>query len=256
MAKCLSFKDFLSVDTSSEALPGAPDYDPDGYLAWLAQKRKRDMTGGPPLAEEFTLLEAESLKAKLAVATGKTKEIAMMLASLRATPTIALKAKADELVRIHSARSKQEYIDLIISSLFGKKALAAHDEYFWPTNKNEDLNEALTAQQRMKKRILMKKIAPKIKLGKERAAKRHANVGALQKRAIALARGLMAKKLLAGKSKGEVSFAERSRVEKIIAKRGATIKRIAAKLLPFLRKREAAKFSNAPAPVAPTVSAK
>jgi hypothetical protein len=96
----------------------------------------------------------------------------------------------------------------------------------------------------MKRRILFKRIAPKIKLGKERAARRKANQGVLQKRAIALARGLMAKKLLAGKSKGDVTFAERARIEKIIAKRGAVIKRIAAKLLPFLRKKESSKFSS------------
>jgi hypothetical protein len=250
-AKKLSFLDFMTVDLTGQAGTVA---DPDGMLAWQYQKRHR-MTES---LEEFT----ESYKSKLAAATGKTKEIADHLAAMRKKSTAELRPLADQSSRIHSARSKNELIDVITGSKFGHKQLAAHDEYFWGKDtvaeqtEEDNLTEALTTQQRLKRRILFKRIAPKIKLGKERASRRKANNTVLQKRAVAMARSLMSKKLLAGKSKGEVSFAERVRVEKIIAKRGKVVQRIATKLLPFLRKKEAAKFSSAaPVAAAPTTSA-
>lgn len=77
-----------------------------------------------------------------------------------------------------------------------------------------DVDEALTVQQRMARKRMFKRIQPKIKLGKQRAARRIASKEKLQKRAIKKARMAMFKRFTKDVPKSELTYARRQEIEK------------------------------------------
>ena len=105
----------------------------------------------------------------------------------------------------------------------------------------ESPDEALTIQQRLKKARQMKKLAPKIALGRKRAARKMANMDTLKKRAKKQARNMIAKKLTKGVSKGDLNMARRMEIEKRLDKMKPKIDKLAKKLLPKVRKAELAR---------------
>ena len=105
----------------------------------------------------------------------------------------------------------------------------------------ESPDEALTIQQRLKKARQMKKLAPKIALGRKRAARKMANMDTLKKRAKKQARNMIAKKLTRGLSKGDLNMARRQDIEKRLDKMKPKIDKLAKKLLPKVRKAELAR---------------
>ena len=90
------------------------------------------------------------------------------------------------------------------------------------------LDEALTRQQRQKRKIMMKRLAPKIARAKKRAEKKS------NKRA----RQLIAGKLLKGRDLAKLSFAEREKLEKRLDKLKPKIAKVAKKILPKVKKAE------------------
>lgn len=102
----------------------------------------------------------------------------------------------------------------------------------------EEPDEALTLQQRQKRARLMKKLAPRIKLAKAKAAKKVASQDKLKSRAVKQARMLLFKKLTKDTPKAELSFARRQEIEKKLAKKKAVIQKIAKKLFPKVRAAE------------------
>ena len=106
------------------------------------------------------------------------------------------------------------------------------------------LGEALTPAQRIKARLRFKKIANKIKRGRELASKKIASPDAINRRAHKQARLLMTKKILKGKAKDELSFNQRAELENKLNKRKNTIDRIAKRLIPIVRKADREKFNN------------
>lgn len=100
----------------------------------------------------------------------------------------------------------------------------------------EQLDEVLDMQQRMKKKATMRRIKSKIQLGRKRAAKKRANPEKLKKRAARRARAAMFKKLAQGKSKGDMSMSDRKAIEKRLESKKGVIQRMAKKLLPTVRK--------------------
>lgn len=98
--------------------------------------------------------------------------------------------------------------------------------------------EALTTQQRLKKARQMKKLAPKIALGRKRAAKKMANIDTLKKRAQKQARNVVLKKLTKDIPKDELSFARRQELEKRLDQKKGVVDKLAKKLLPKVRKQE------------------
>ena len=76
----------------------------------------------------------------------------------------------------------------------------------------------------------MKKLAPRIKLAKAKAAKKVASQDKLKSRAVKQARMLLFKKLTKDTPKAELSFARRQEIEKKLAKKKAVIQKIAKKL--------------------------
>jgi thiamine kinase-like enzyme len=108
----------------------------------------------------------------------------------------------------------------------------------------EGPDEALTIQQRLKKARQMKKLAPKIAIGRARAARKMANMDTLKKRAKKQARNMIAKKLTKGQSKGDLNMARRMEIEKRLDKMKPKIDKLAKKLLPQVRKQELARKKN------------
>jgi hypothetical protein len=109
----------------------------------------------------------------------------------------------------------------------------------------ETIYEALNNQQRRKRAILMKKLAPKIKRGRERAAKKKAPLSKLKDRARKKAIGVMKDKLAKGKGYGELGFAQRQAIDDKLKKMGpAKISVLSRKLLPSVKQNEKDRFSN------------
>ena len=105
--------------------------------------------------------------------------------------------------------------------------------------KNEStVDEALTHQQRVKASIRMKKMASRIKMGRERAAKRTPTMDVVKKRAFRKARLAVLKKMTKGQTKDELSFSRRADIEKKLAKKTSLIQRLAKKLIPDVRKKD------------------
>lgn len=111
-------------------------------------------------------------------------------------------------------------------------------EYVESDDDLDNVNEALTLQQRMKAKQTFRKNKAKIAMGRKKAEKRVATPEKLKKRARKQARRELEKKLLKDKSKDDLSYAARTELEKKIDKRAAAIDRIARKLLPKLKKAE------------------
>ena len=106
---------------------------------------------------------------------------------------------------------------------------------------SDEFVEAMTLQQRQKAKQRMKKLAPKIKIAKAKAAKKVASMDVLKKRAKLAARNKIVKKLTKDIPKAELSYARRAEIEKKVSKKAGAIEKIAKKLLPQIRKKEMAK---------------
>lgn len=114
----------------------------------------------------------------------------------------------------------------------------------------DDLDEALTTQQRIKRRQIMRRLKAKIAMGRKRAAKKRATPEKLKQRAMKRARAAMIKKLARGKDKADLSFSQRKDIEQRVAKRASMIARMAKKMLPTVRKDDMAKMAPKAKPTA------
>jgi|SaaInlV_110m_DNA_1040235.scaffolds.fasta_scaffold00329_42 hypothetical protein len=112
------------------------------------------------------------------------------------------------------------------------------------STEEEEVDEAMSLSQRLKMKKSFKKNKAKIMMGRKKAAKKHADPEHLKKRAEKQARGALEKKLTGGKSKADLSFAERGQLEKRMAKKSAAIKKLAKKLLPAAKAKDKAKFKK------------
>ena len=99
-------------------------------------------------------------------------------------------------------------------------------------------NEVLSHSQRIKKKILMKKLAPRIKIARDRAMRRTPNMKVIKRRAEKQARGQFLKKLTRGVPKSELSPAKRAELEKRLDRMKPRIQRIAKKLIPVVRRQD------------------
>lgn len=106
-----------------------------------------------------------------------------------------------------------------------------------------DLNEVLSRAARIKAKARMRRNAVKIERKKKIVLKRKSNNAVLLKRARRLAIKAMKIKLTKKSLKG-MSFNDKVRVEKIIAKRKAMIDRVAKKLMPRVRAIEQSRLTH------------
>lgn len=109
-----------------------------------------------------------------------------------------------------------------------------------PPRSDDDVDEALTMQQRRARARLLKRYKSRIKMGRERAKRRFASPEKLKSRARKAARMLVFKKISKDIPKGDLTFARRQEIEKRLEKPAMKkkIDRLAKKLLPKTRKAE------------------
>lgn len=117
---------------------------------------------------------------------------------------------------------------------------------FLPSDEDDDLEESLNMQQRIKRGITMRRYARKIQAAKKRMKHKMANTKMLKKRARRMAVNVLRKKLagVKGANYSNLSVGEKIQIDKRVEKRKGAIARIAAKLLPKIRKAELSKFSK------------
>jgi hypothetical protein len=108
------------------------------------------------------------------------------------------------------------------------------------TRVDEEPDEALNMQQRRVAARNFKRNKTKIKMGRDRAARRIANPERLKSRARKQARNTILKKLLKDHPKSDLSFARRAEIEKRLEKPAMKTKidRLAKKMLPKVRRAE------------------
>lgn len=72
----------------------------------------------------------ESYKKKYETAPEGVKAVADHMAMLKKQPTDTLERMANQHYKVHSAKSKNEFIGMLMRAKFGKKKLEAHDSHF------------------------------------------------------------------------------------------------------------------------------
>ena len=107
--------------------------------------------------------------------------------------------------------------------------------------KVQDTEEALTVPQRLAKARAMRKYKSRLKLGRQRAARKIASKEKLETRARKKARELILKKITKDIPKSELTFQRRAELEKRLDKMKPRIDRLAKKMLPKVRQAELAK---------------
>lgn len=122
----------------------------------------------------------------------------------------------------------------------GAGSNAEYSSTYAPGEHVDTIDEALNSQQRRLRAIQMKRKAPKIELGRERAARRFADKDRLMSRARRQARTRLLKMLTKGISKADLTYQRRQEIEKRLDSPGMkkAIDRIAMKLLPKERQAE------------------
>ena len=122
-----------------------------------------------------------------------------------------------------------------------RRYMKRQNSYVTEDSEDECYSEALTAIQRIKRRAIMRKSKAAIARGRRRSEKKKPTLKVMKNRALKAARNLLFKKLAGQRSKDELSFSERSRIEKVLSKKQGKIKAIAKKILPKLIQKEKAK---------------
>lgn len=111
-----------------------------------------------------------------------------------------------------------------------------------------ELEEAvLSIQQRLRRAMNMRRLEPRLKMARERAKKRVAPIGRLEKRARKRAIEIIRKKVAGAKgvNYGSLSASEKIQIDKLVDKRKKAIGKIAKRLLPAVRRDELIRFKQA-----------
>jgi hypothetical protein len=225
MKKEVRLKDLLTVDPTD----GSYNYDPLDIMITAYKKRKRDwmISEEDPECECPADCDCDCDCHDIEESVYDTMSKHELNAELRRIN--------DELKKLKSAEKTKDTLNKI-------GILTNARDSVLEILKEETIVEVLTIQQRMARRAAMRRLKSRIKVGRERAKRRRASNEVLKARARRAARNQLAKRLLGGKSKSEVSYAARSRVEKALSKQKNLINSLAAKLLTQVRAKEVARF--------------
>jgi hypothetical protein len=129
-----------------------------------------------------------------------------------------------------------------------KKALARYRDD--PTTKsaqfvNEDLNEAITPQGRLKKKFAAMRNKTRRNLAKNMAMKRIATPDVIKGRSIRAARRMVYKRILRNRDPSSVSASEKARIEAQVKRMAPMVSRLSIRLQQSERKRDQARVTNA-----------
>ena len=118
------------------------------------------------------------------------------------------------------------------------------DDAEYTTGVEEDINEALSVAQRLKKKQQIRRYKAKMQIARKRSLKRRATNARLKSRARRTAVSNVKKKLSSGRNINKLSYAERARVEKLAARRKGMIQRQARRLIIKKRSLERKRLSR------------
>lgn len=110
--------------------------------------------------------------------------------------------------------------------------------------KEEVLYEKLSASSRMKKHMDFARSAAKRNLAKNLKLKRSSDLNTLKKRAHHAAKRTLMRRLLRGRSKDQLSAAEKDRVEQQIKAMAGIVSNLSQKMLPRIRELERSRLSK------------
>lgn len=108
----------------------------------------------------------------------------------------------------------------------------------------DQLVEALTMQQRLKRAMVMRNKAKMIAMKRKIALKRRANPEKIKDRAHKLAIRMIKTKFAGGKPYNELSYTDRDRLEKLIANKKQMVDTLTRKMIPIVKKIEQERFSH------------
>lgn len=223
MAKTLDFKDFMVVDY-------APGMDP--IIKRAAKKRKMDSGAGSNAEYSSTYAPGEQVDTIDENIGGLFKNASEWESSAKARGLVvkSMTHPSGEATKYQIAKDKQG----------NNRGHFDHGTKSGRLKEEVDLDEALTTQQRRLRAIQFKRKAPKIELGRERAARRFADKDRLMRRARRQARTRLLKMLTKGVGKADLTYQRRQEIEKRLDSPGMkkAIDRIAMKLLPKERQAE------------------
>jgi len=139
----------------------------------------------------------------------------------------------------------EEEIDKIVNSLswddivdlYSKDELVEEDD-------NEDLNEALTAQGRLKKKQAFARSKGKRLTSKNLKLRRASDPNTLQRRARVAARNAIYRKLLKGRDRSTLTASEKSRIEAQVARMKNVMSTIQQKFVPKIRSIEQKRLAH------------
>ena len=110
---------------------------------------------------------------------------------------------------------------------------------------NEEVNEVWSLARRRKQGQMLRRKSKVISKARARKMKRRADPLTLKKRAQKAARALVFKKSAQGKTKGEIESKQQiMAIEKRLEKHKGKIDKIAKKILPIIKRKEAERFKS------------
>lgn len=119
--------------------------------------------------------------------------------------------------------------------------------------KDEDqLDEALSLQARMKRRMAMNRLKTVMKAARKRALRKRADTSTLERRARKRARDLIRQRILKTVNYADLPMSARARVDALVAKRKKVIARIAMRMMPKLKRAEMSRKLGTTARIPPT----
>ena len=107
-----------------------------------------------------------------------------------------------------------------------------------PLKEEEQLDEVLTLQARMKRKMAMARLKTVMKAARTRALRKRADTPTLERRARKRARDLIRQRILKTVNYQDLPMSARARVDAQVAKRKKAIARISMKMLPKLKRAE------------------
>ena len=109
----------------------------------------------------------------------------------------------------------------------------------------EDLDEALTRQQRLKRKMIMRRLKSKIMMGRRRAMRRKATVDVLKKRAKKLVLRMLKQKFAKANRYADLPYSARQRIDDRIARiPKQRLDILARRLLPRIKQTERDRFAS------------
>lgn len=231
------FYDLMSIDS----LQWGRDIDPIGLLTYQTHKRKKQFytESADNVIHEtpsfWNTLEKNLEPGDISI----LKKISSNGNKISGNAKSAIAKILDKAIKID--RQKNVDSDPLSGDISTTLAVKS---FIYSLKEEVQLTEVLNLQQRMRRKLIMRRLAPRLARARKIAMRRHAGNDVLKRRAVSLARKTMARKLLGGRNKADVSPGERARVEKILAKRKLGIQRLATRLVPVVRKKQALRFAN------------